>query len=46
VMVEADTAWRAELARTSVADLAAGVARDASPKAIAKFGTWLQEVMP
>jgi Rrf2 family protein len=46
VMVEADAAWRAELARTSVADLAAGVARDASPKAIQKFGTWLQEVMP
>jgi DNA-binding IscR family transcriptional regulator len=46
VMVEADAAWRAELARTSVADLAAGVAQDASPKMIEKFGTWLQEVMP
>jgi len=46
VMVDADAAWRAELARTSVADLAAGVARDASPKAMQKFGTWLQEVMP
>jgi Rrf2 family protein len=46
VMVEADGAWRAQLARTSVADLAQGVARDASPKAMDKFGTWLQEVMP
>lgn len=46
VMVEADAAWRAELARTSVADLVEGVARDASPKAFEKFGTWLQEVMP
>ncbi|HMF83771.1 MAG TPA: Rrf2 family transcriptional regulator [Acidimicrobiia bacterium] len=45
VMVEADEAWRAQLARTSIADLAAGVARDASPEAIAKFGTWLQEVI-
>ena len=46
VMVGADAAWRAELARTSVADLAAGVARDASPKAMQQFGTWLQEVVP
>jgi Rrf2 family protein len=44
VMVEADVAWRARLARTSIADLAAGVAHDASPKMIEKFGTWLQEV--
>jgi Rrf2 family protein len=46
VMVEADDAWRARLARTSIADLAAGVAQDASPKMIEKFGAWLQEVMP
>ncbi|MDQ6855100.1 MAG: Rrf2 family transcriptional regulator [Actinomycetota bacterium] len=45
VMVDADAAWRAELARASIADLAAAVARDARPKAIEKFGTWLQEVM-
>jgi Rrf2 family protein len=45
VMVEADEAWRARLARTSIADLAVGVARDASPKAIEKFGTWIQGVM-
>jgi hypothetical protein len=44
-MVDADAAWRAELARASIADLAAGVARDASPTAIERFGTWLQEVM-
>jgi Rrf2 family protein len=46
VMVDADAAWRGELARTSIAELAAGVARDASPKAFEKFGTWLQDVMP
>ena len=44
VMVDADAVWRERLARTSVADLAQGVARDASPKAMEKFGTWLQEV--
>jgi Rrf2 family protein len=46
VMVEADDAWRTRLARTSIADLAAGVARDATPKMIEKFGQWLQEVRP
>jgi Rrf2 family protein len=46
VMVEADEAWRTRLERTSIADLAAGVARDATPKMIEKFGQWLQEVMP
>jgi Rrf2 family protein len=46
VMVEADEAWRARLARTSIAELATGVARDATPKMIEKFGQWLQEVMP
>lgn len=44
VMVEADEAWRTRLTRTSIADLAAGVARDATPKMIEKFGQWLQEV--
>jgi Rrf2 family protein len=44
VMVEADEAWRTRLSRTSIADLAAGVARDASPKGIEKFGRWRQEV--
>jgi len=44
VMIDADDAWRARLARTSIADLAAGVAQDASPKMIEKFGIWLQEV--
>jgi Rrf2 family protein len=44
VMVEADSVWRARLARTSIADLAAGMARDARPKAIEKFRTWFQEV--
>jgi Rrf2 family protein len=45
VMVEADAAWRERLAQTSIADLAAGVARDASPRGMEKFGTWLQEVI-
>jgi Rrf2 family protein len=44
VMVEADGVWRAQLARTSIADLAAGAARDASLKVQEKFRTWLQEV--
>jgi Rrf2 family protein len=44
VMVDADAAWRERLARTSIADLAAGLVRDASPKMIEKFGTWVQEV--
>jgi Rrf2 family protein len=44
VMVEADAVWRERLAHTSVADLAERVARDASPKAMEKFGKWLQEV--
>lgn len=44
VMVEADEAWRTRLTRTTIADLAAGVARDATPKMFEKFGQWLQEV--
>ncbi len=44
VMVEADGMWRERLARTSIADLAAGVAQDATPKMFEKFGAWLQEV--
>jgi Rrf2 family protein len=44
VMVDADEAWRTRLSRASIADLAAGVARDASPKGFEKFGQWLQEV--
>lgn len=44
VMVDADAVWRERLTRTSVADLAEDVARDASPNAMKKFGTWLQEV--
>ena len=46
VMVEADDAWRTRLARTSIADLATGVAQDASPRMIERFGSWLEEVMP
>jgi hypothetical protein len=35
-MDRADAAWRAELARTTIAELAAGVLGDASPRARAK----------
>jgi Rrf2 family protein len=45
VMVEADGVWRERLGQTSIADLAVGVARDASPQGMKKFGTWLQEVI-
>ena len=44
VMVEADGVWRERLSRTSIADLAAGVAQDATPKMFEKYGQWLQEV--
>jgi hypothetical protein len=37
--------WRERLGQTSIADLAVGVARDASPQGMKKFGTWLQEVI-
>jgi Rrf2 family protein len=40
---QADVAWRAELARTTVADLFAGVLEDAPRAAIEKGARWLQE---
>jgi Rrf2 family protein len=39
----ADTAWRAELARTSVADLFLGVLADVPRPALEKGARWLQE---
>jgi Rrf2 family protein len=44
-MNRADDAWRRELQSTTVADLLRQVARDASPKGLAKAATWLQEVL-
>jgi Rrf2 family protein len=45
LMDRADAAWRAELATTTVADLAATVMEQASPKALAKGANWMQEVL-
>jgi Rrf2 family protein len=44
-MLAADVAWRAELKRTTIADLAAGAVRDSHPKVVEKGLTWLQEVL-
>jgi Rrf2 family protein len=43
-MNRADEAWRDELRATSIADLVAHVARDASPKGIEQGLNWLMEV--
>jgi Rrf2 family protein len=43
-MNRADEAWRNELRGTSIADLVAFVARDASPKSIEQGLDWLMEV--
>ncbi len=44
-MLDADEAWRAELRAVSIAELADGAARGASPKALPKFVAWFEEVM-
>ena len=44
-MDRADQAWRAELAATTIADLARGLTAQASPKGIAKAAAWLEEVL-
>jgi len=44
-MHRAETAWRNELSRTSIADLAAGVLHDAPPQALEKSASWLQETL-
>lgn len=44
-MHRAETAWRAELEQTTIADLAAGVMREAPPQALKKSSTWLQEAL-
>ncbi|HZP29752.1 MAG TPA: Rrf2 family transcriptional regulator [Acidimicrobiia bacterium] len=43
-MNRADAAWREELRATSLADIVAAIARDASPKGIEQGITWLMEV--
>ena len=44
-MHRAETAWRDELAQITIADLAAGVLRDAPPRALEKSASWLQETL-
>jgi len=44
VMDRADAAWRAELAKTSIADLVQSMVRDAHPDGQAKGMKWLMEV--
>jgi Rrf2 family protein len=44
-MGRAETAWRTELERTTIADLAAGVLREAPPRALEKSSIWLQEAL-
>jgi len=44
-MWAAEDAWRAELARHTLADLAAGVGRDASPEAMSKGLVWFTKVL-
>ncbi len=45
VMQRADDAWRAELGRTSIADLVGQVAASASPEALVKGLSWIEEVL-
>jgi Rrf2 family protein len=45
VMSRADDAWRAELRATTVQDLLLQVAGDASPEAVRRTATWMQEVL-
>jgi Rrf2 family protein len=45
VMQRADDAWRAELRHTSIADLVGMVAASASPEALVKGLSWMQEVL-
>ncbi|MGH8976977.1 MAG: RrF2 family transcriptional regulator [Acidimicrobiia bacterium] len=42
----ADEAWRAELARVTVADMAVGALEDAPRAALVKSGRWLADALP
>ena len=44
-LLQADEAWRAQLRATTVADLAHGVLRDASAKALEKGAAWAAEIL-
>jgi Rrf2 family protein len=44
VMVRADSAWRAELARTTVADLATNVVTTSSPSSLREGARWFADV--
>ena len=44
-MGHAEAAWRAELEQTTIADLAAGVERDAPQQAMVKSAVWLRSVL-
>jgi Rrf2 family protein len=44
-MVRADTAWRAELRNTTIADLLVGIVAEAPPEGLAKGVEWLQKEM-
>ena len=45
VMQRADNAWRAELGRTSIADLVGQVAASAPPETLVKGLSWIEEVL-
>jgi Rrf2 family protein len=45
VMQEAEAAWRARLAETSIADIALHVMQSADPTITKKAAVWLQEVL-
>lgn len=44
-MWAAENAWRAELAKSTIADLAMGAAVDADPQAVEKAVNWFKEVV-
>jgi Rrf2 family protein len=44
-MHRAETAWQAALEQATIADLAAGVLRQAPPRALEKSASWLQETL-
>lgn len=44
-MARAEEAWRAELAATSISELAAGVLHDASPRALELSAVWLDRAV-
>lgn len=45
-MERAEGAWRLELGRTTIADLASGVLRNSPRQALAKSAAWLQSALP